>query len=227
MTPKRHALRTQAEITPPKRDLPALSDFENPIELEPDPASVSAPPSADRENLRTPAGYSSNKTVSANDNSTAEHIAPSPSAVAPNTTLYLRIFTSPSGAHVDPITSYFRILDGQTALSEALHQKFHTDFYTVQEHQERYHNILEYLEVYLGDYQCLDMRIQTAQRASNCTYSMSEYRKEYACDQCILRRRLCVKPGKLDGRSQSVVHPLPLKLREGIQWQDVSYWVRP
>src|SRR5689334_17734254 len=54
-TPKRHALRAQAEFTPPKRDLPALGDFENPIELEPDPASVSGPPSADRENLRTPA----------------------------------------------------------------------------------------------------------------------------------------------------------------------------
>lgn len=137
-----------------------------------------------------------------------------------NLALHLRVFATHFG--VDTSFSY-KPLGEQPALSKTLYQKFETDFWAKKEHKDRYHTILANVEVYIGDYQCLDMRIQSAQRENNCTYSMSEYRKEYACDRCILRRKLCIKPAKLDGKAQLVVHPLPLKLRGGVKWQDVSY----
>lgn len=76
-----------------------------------------------------------------------------------NLALYPRVFATHFG--VDTSFSY-KSLGEQPALSKTLYQKFETDFWAKQEHKDRYHTILANVEVYIGGYQCLDMRIQSA-----------------------------------------------------------------
>lgn len=121
---------------------------------------------------------------------------------------------------------WYDSVDEKSRFSQIFKQKFDKDFLSRPDQRNLYQSIMEDPDHYLGDFQCLDLRIDNATRGVSCTYVKSDHKLEYVCDRCITRRRLCIKPSDIGHARELVVYPLPDRLRVGQEWQDRLYWIR-
>lgn len=121
----------------------------------------------------------------------------------------------------------YRMLSGYQHVLDVLKEKFVTDFESTEERWRRVETIRGEIERYVDEHQCLDKRIESETRGTDCTYGESDWQMGYACDRCISRKRLCGKPANVKGKVQLVIYPLPDKLRVGVDWLDKEYWVLP
>lgn len=145
---------------------------------------------------------------------------PSDCDANPDVRIYPRV------VKVDGIGPLFRYesLDKQPSLSRIVRKKFDLDVLWTPDQKEHYLSITQDPEHYLGEYQCLHLRIESATRGSSCTYVRCRYQTGYACDRCILRKKLCIRPANVNGDVELVIYPLPAYLRLGADWQQESYW---
>ncbi|RMZ71483.1 hypothetical protein GMOD_00006601 [Pyrenophora seminiperda CCB06] len=63
-------------------------------------------------------------------------------------------------------------------------------------------------------------------RMSPSPRSMGGADLETACDECISRRKLCTRFVKVRGELVLAIFPLPVALRAGKQWTDLTCWVQ-
>lgn len=112
-------------------------------------------------------------------------------------------------------------------LQQYMMDKFTRDYIASSAFAGHDRNIMDGIHDLLDEYQCLDLYLNS-RAAERCTFMQSDHKTGFACDGCIERRRLCIRPIQrgLKKGEDLVVNPLPKKLRLDRIPAEMSYWVR-